>query len=393
MVVNSQKVWGLSAAHFMTDLYSPVIPAILPLLIINSGYTYLLAGLLVTAYNMTSSMTQPFIGLFLDRSGRGIPISSSLLMSAFFIALMGVTTNYVILFTCAILAGLGHATFHPSGLTSVGIECSDENRGRLMSYFVIGGNFGYAISPLLVGIAVGFLGLHGLILLFLPGCLMAIVVRHVLTIDIAISPYRDIPRAADRKGASLIRAVSILISASALRAWAIFAVISFLPTYLIHRHYSLVLANGLVTLMLVMGVVGQVFGGVLSDRYGRKEFTILGMLLSIPAFLIFLVTDGSVSIIAMLIFGFLLWSTFAITVAIAHELMPHSIGLASGLIMGLAVGGGGIGVAITGAIADAFTLDIALLTLPLPVASAILLFFILPYPWRLWKRAKSFEVD
>jgi FSR family fosmidomycin resistance protein-like MFS transporter len=45
----TEKVWGLSLAHFVTDLYSSVLTAILPLLVLNFGYTYLLAGLLVTA--------------------------------------------------------------------------------------------------------------------------------------------------------------------------------------------------------------------------------------------------------------------------------------------------------------------------------------------------------
>lgn len=57
-----RRVWGLSFAHFITDLYSPVLPAVIPLLTLSSGYSYLLAGLLVTVYNLTSSMTQPVIG-------------------------------------------------------------------------------------------------------------------------------------------------------------------------------------------------------------------------------------------------------------------------------------------------------------------------------------------
>jgi len=55
-------ITGLAAAHMVTDIYMPVLPAILPLLIAQNGYSYLAAGLLVTAYNITSSFTQPVIG-------------------------------------------------------------------------------------------------------------------------------------------------------------------------------------------------------------------------------------------------------------------------------------------------------------------------------------------
>jgi FSR family fosmidomycin resistance protein-like MFS transporter len=374
----STKVWGLSLAHFVTDLYSPVLTAILPLLVMNFGYTYLLAGLLVTAYNLSSSMTQPLIGWLFDTRGRGIHVSVSLLISAFFISLIGITSFYPLILLFAILAALGHASFHPSGLAQVGTECTDCNRGRLMSYFVIGGNLGYAIGPVLVGLAIGWLGLNGLVLFFLPGSIMALLVRHIL-------PSSEVPSA---QPASEVRAVTraipitILVLGASLRAWAIFASISFVPALLIQRGIDLVMATGLVTAMLLAGVVGQVIGGALSDRYGRKEYSILGMILSIPFFLLFISTKGPLSYLSLLLFGLTLWSTFAVTVAIAQEMMPRNIGLASGLVLGLAVGGGGIGVAVTGALADTTSLYGALSLLPLPILAAVVCFAVLPYPWK-----------
>jgi FSR family fosmidomycin resistance protein-like MFS transporter len=372
------KVWSLSLAHFVTDLYSPVLTAILPLLVLNFGYTYLLAGLLVTAYNITSSMTQPIIGWYFDRRGKGVHVSVSLLISAIFISLIGLTSVYPLILLFAILAALGHATFHPSGLAQVGAECTDCNRGRLMSYFVIGGNLGYAIAPLLVGMAIGWLGLTGLVLFILPGSIMAFMARRI-----APSPESIPPRETEDSGSHPeIIPIVILVMGAALRAWAIFASISYIPPLLIQRGIDLVMATGLVTAMLLAGVVGQVMGGVLSDRYGRKEYSILGMALSIPCFFVFISSEGAISYLALLMFGLTLWSTFAVTVAVAQELMPRNVGLASGLVLGLAVGGGGIGVAVTGALADTTSLDSALILLPVPILAAIVCFAILPYPWR-----------
>jgi FSR family fosmidomycin resistance protein-like MFS transporter len=373
------RVWSLSLAHFVTDLYSPVLTAILPLLVLNFGYTYLLAGLLVTAYNLTSSMTQPLIGWFFDKRGKGIHVSVSLLISAIFISLIGLTSAYPLILLYAILAALGHASFHPSGLAQVGAECTDCNRGRLMSYFVIGGNLGYAIAPLLVGLAIGWLGLSGLVLFFLPGCTMAILARRMTP----SSKYAHQPTSDENGSLPSVVPIVVLILGAALRAWAIFAAISYIPPFLIQRGIDLVMATGLVTAMLLAGVVGQVMGGVLSDRYGRKEYSILGMIVSIPFFLLFISTEGPLSYLALLLFGLSLWSTFAVTVAIAQEMMPRNIGLASGLVLGLAVGGGGLGVAVTGALADATSLNSALSLLPIPVVAAIVCFTILPYPWRL----------
>ncbi len=374
-----RTVWGLSFAHFVTDLYSPVLPALLPFLVLNQEYSYLLAGLLVTAYNLTSSTTQPIFGWFFDRTGRGIPVSSSLLLSAVFIALLGVARYYPVLLIFAILAALGHATFHPRALARVGGECNDRNRGRLMSYFVIGGNLGYAVGPLLVGAALGWMGLPGLLLFLLPGTLTALALR------ILAPPGQEPPPARTTlpvRTTISLGPVFILVLGAALRAWVIFATIAFVPSLLIEQGVPLVLANTLVTGMLLAGVVGQVVGGTLSDLYGRKEYTIAGMLLSLPFLLLFLTSEGFMAVLWLLLFGLTLWSTFAVTVAIGQEMMPHHVGLASGLVLGLAVGGGGVGVAITGAIADATSLSTALILLPLPILAAIVCFAILPYPWK-----------
>jgi FSR family fosmidomycin resistance protein-like MFS transporter len=152
--------------------------------------------------------------------------------------------------------------------------------------------------------------------------------------------------------------------------------------YLVTQGYDLVAASAIVTLMLLAGVGGQIAGGHISDRYGRKEFMVFGLACSIPAFYLFFVSSGTVAIIAILLFGFALWSTFAVAVAMSHELLPQNVGLASGIMLGLAIGFGGLGVAVNGMIADHYSLAAALGTIPIPIAGAVLLLLALPYPWK-----------
>ncbi|MFA4825273.1 MAG: MFS transporter [Methanoregula sp.] len=370
----------------VTDIYMPVLPAILPLLILNNGYSYFTAGLLITAYNVTSSFTQPVIGWLSDTKGLTINISISLLISAVFVALMGIAHNYYLIMLFAILAALGHACFHPAALSMVSRLCTSENRGRLTSYFVVGGNFGYAIGPVLAGALVWWLGLPGLLLLVLPAIVMAFALKYILPggITKACPPKAapgDTPHTVTSK-----KPFIILMIASILRAWAIFAAITFLPMYLVTQGYDLVMASMVVTLMLLAGVAGQVAGGHFSDRYGRKEFMIFGLALSIPPFCVFMLTGGILSIMGLILFGFFLWSTFAVAVAMSHELLPGNVGLASGIMLGLAIGFGGLGVAVNGIIADHYSLAAALGTIPIPIAAAILLMIALPYPWKLLRQ-------
>jgi FSR family fosmidomycin resistance protein-like MFS transporter len=113
---------------------------------------------------------------------------------------------------------------------------------------------------------------------------------------------------------------------------------------------------------------------------------IVALVCAIPAFYLFFVSSGLVAIIAILLFGFFLWSTFAVAVAMSHELLPQNVGLASGIMLGLAIGFGGLGVAVNGIIADHYSLAAALGTIPIPIVGAILLMLCLPYPWKLAKR-------
>ncbi len=385
MTSDTKSVWGLSAAHLVTDLYSPVLPAILPLLIAEQGYSFFLAGLIVTVFNLTSSMMQPLVGWLYDTRGLAVHISVTVLISATFISVIGLLNNYYLVLASVAIAALGHALFHPSALGTVSRLTRDASRGRITSYFVIGGNLGYAVGPICAGVAVGLMGLPGLVILAIPGIVMAAVLRYVLPAP----GRREVPAPSSRSERPARRAIALLVAASGLRAWAIFGSVAFLPTILTLRGIDLVTANLLVSGMLIAGVVGQLVGGTLSDRYGRKEYTLIGLVTAIPPFLVFLMTDGIVSLVAMIIFGFILWSTFAVTVAMAHEIAPGNVGLVSGLMLGLAVGVGGMGVAATGWIADATSLSVGLMTIPVAIVLAVPLFLAVPYPWKVFSRSRS----
>lgn len=65
----NQKIRGVICGHFLIDIYTPVLSLILPLLIAQMNLSYFLAGLIVTVFNVTSSVSQPFIGLYGDKTG------------------------------------------------------------------------------------------------------------------------------------------------------------------------------------------------------------------------------------------------------------------------------------------------------------------------------------
>lgn len=406
MEKNVRTILGLAASHVVNDIYSPVLPAILPLLILQNDYSYFLAGLLVTAHQLTSSFTQPIVGWLYDTDRLTIPIPVAIFFSSFFMAFIGlVTSNYILTMMFAIGAALGHAFFHPGALGLVSRLAEGEHRGKLTSLFVIGGNLGFAIGPLLVGVAVSLYGINGLYLLFIPAFLMIVTLLKVLPRNFTKTGAGDenssganaetkpalTPDAAGEaaKGKFPIKAVSYLVAGTAFRSWVIYGCIAYLPTYFTQNGMEYGLANFLTSLMLFFGVAGQFIGASLSDKYGRKEYSIFGVACAIPPFILFINTEGIISIIALMIFGYFIWTTFSVTVAMSHEMAPKGTGMVSGLILGFAVGSGGLGVAITGYIADMTNVLFGITSLMVPIIIALIFFILVPYPYKTFRVNKE----
>ncbi|MDE4907964.1 MFS transporter [Methanogenium marinum] len=410
-MTNLRPILGLSAAHAVTDIYSPVLSAILPLLILEYGYSYFLAGLIVTVWNLTSSFTQPLFGWMSDRRGFGVPVKYTILICAFFISCIGLISNYWLTLLFAACAAIGHALFHPSALSLVSRLASGPKRGRLTSFFVVGGNIGFAIGPLVAGVLVTLWGLSGLIVMIIPGICMAVILHIIIpkgsyaqpaqsaskpSVSSSVPESVPVPSSSTsaapvESGFQKYRGISILITGSAFRAWGIFGSVAFLPTYLsMVRGFDLAMANIIVSVLLVAGVVGQIIIGTLSDTYGRKELVLLFTLLAIPFFIATFTLSGPLSLICLVLFGFCLWSTFSTTVTMSHEMMPGSPGLVSGLMLGLAVGAGGMGVAVSGYLADMVGLTTAMLLITIPIAVSLIFFVCVPYPWKhTWKNRET----
>lgn len=81
-------------------------------------------------------------------------------------------------------------------------------------------------------------------------------------------------------------------------------------------------------------------------------------------------------------------STFSVTIVMAQELFPRRMATASGTIAGFAIGTGGIGVTLLGAVADRYGVPAAAHLINVLPAMGALLALGLPLPW---KQASKWE--
>jgi FSR family fosmidomycin resistance protein-like MFS transporter len=79
-----------------------------------------------------------------------------------------------------------------------------------------------------------------------------------------------------------------------------------------------------------------------------------------PTQWLFMSASGSAQTLLVGLVGILLGSTFPVTIVMAQEAWPRSVGLASALAMGLGWLPGGLGASFTGFVADQTSLATAL---------------------------------
>jgi MFS transporter, FSR family, fosmidomycin resistance protein len=159
------------------------------------------------------------------------------------------------------------------------------------------------------------------------------------------------------------------------RSWAYSGLIVFIPLLVHAQGAGPEVSARALFVFLFFGALGGMLGGHLSDRFGRQPIIAVSLLacpLLMGAAVLF---PGLLRWVFLAVAGMALLASFSVTVVLGQELLPRHVGLASGLTLGLAFGTGGVGVALSGLLADALGLrtSIAILMLLPGVAGALAL--------------------
>jgi FSR family fosmidomycin resistance protein-like MFS transporter len=152
-------------------------------------------------------------------------------------------------------------------------------------------------------------------------------------------------------------AILWLILVVALRSWAQLGFTTFIPFYYVDYLKADPHSVGIpLFVFLGVGAIGTIIGGPLADRWGARRFMLWAFLAATPLGIFFLLTRGVVALVFLGLFGGVLVSTFTISVVLGQNYLPGNTGLASGLIVGFAIGTGGVAVTLLGWVADHFGL-------------------------------------
>ena len=384
-LLKNVTLWSLTLGHFSVDMLAGTMPIVVGLYLKDTLHLDLSQiGLLLGAYKLTSSLTQPIFGYLSDRYGGRWFAVGGLLWLSILQGLVGFMPTFGSATFISALAGLGSAAFHPQGASGANIAAG-ERKTAGVAMFMLGGNSGFAVGPILAAAVMSWYGVRGTALLALIG-LLIVPLLYFLTGQAQAAP------SADKKPANWkielnplfsTTAIVALIAVMSLRAWSQESFSSFLPQFFVElAHFSKTEASMLASLMLLALAGGTVTSGILSDRVGGARVMLVSMLISAPLMAaMFLLGDWRAFYVAPFL-GFVSGAAWPPMLVMAQSLFPKHAGVGSGVALGFVFAMGGLGLQLTGWLAEPRHLGLytAMLSLSIiPLATAALV-FLLPKP-------------
>jgi FSR family fosmidomycin resistance protein-like MFS transporter len=353
----------LAISHLGNDLNQGAIPALLPFLVVERNLSYVAASGIVLAATVISSFLQPTLGYYSDR--RPIPWLMPLgaLVGGLGLALAGVAPTYWLIIATVLCSGAGVAAFHPESYRFANYV-SGRQRASGMSIFTVGGVAGFALGPMLVNAVVLPFGLAGTLLLALPAFVVTLVLMRELPRLAAFRPAAGAQHTSATSPPDRWRAFLRLVAMIVLYAAFSFGLLTFVPLYLITvRGMAIAQAKMAITVMSIAGASGSLMIGYLADRFGRKRLLVAALAIMAPLTWLFMLTNSWWGFVYLAVIGALGSASFTIAVVMGQEYMAKSIGVASGITTGLAIGLGGASAPLFGLMADQFGVTAVLYSL------------------------------
>jgi len=376
---NTKLIALLSVGHFVVDLNQGSLPALLPVLKSAHQLSYAAVAMIVLAANVASSIVQPVFGYFADQTARRWMLPASVLLTGAAFAALGLVPGYAAILALVVAMGLGVAAYHPEAYKTA-TNVAGERKATALSWFSLGGNVGVALGPPVITALVTVAGLMGSLGLLVPTLIASLLLLAVLP-SFSQSAAPRAAAAAAARGVNMPYAMAVLILVVTIRSWTTLGFTTFVPFYYIDiLGADPRLVGPLLFVFLGAGAVGTVIAGPFADRWGPRAFMQWVLLAALPFGALFLLTRGVLAFVMLGIFGALLTSSFTVSVVLGQAYLPRSAGMASGLIVGFAIGAGGLGVTALGWVADRYGLPAALWISALTPLLAVVATRFLPAP-------------
>lgn len=349
---------ALSLSHMLNDTMQALLPAIYPVLKHDYVLSFTQIGLITVAFQVSSSLLQPLVGFYTDRSPKPYSLPAGMGLTLCGLLLLSSADSFHAILVAAAFVGSGSAIFHPEASRLAHLAAGSRH-GFAQSIFQVGGNFGSSLGPLLAAWIIVPKGQGAIAWFSLIACVGIVVLAAVGRWYAAhlnerrrtkpVPPVRKFDLSRRRTAFALGVLVVLIIS----KFFYMVSLTNYYTFYLI-RHFGVSVQESQIYLFLFLfaTAVGTIAGGRLGDHFGRKA-VIWGAILGVAPFSLALPHVGLAFTVVLSMFaGMILASAFSTILVFAQELVPGRVGLVAGLFFGFAFGISGVASAALGRLAD-----------------------------------------
>lgn len=324
---NALGQWGggtslfFGYTHLSHDMTTGLLIALLPFIRQDMDLNYFQAGLLVSAYSVTSGFSQIFGGWVADRlKRRWVTIMMGLLgvgVSGFAAGLM---PSYYTLLASMVFMGIFAGFYHPSAVPALS-SLFEDRRGKAIGLHMIGGSIGFGIGPFIgTAIAAAWNWHMAFTILCLPaliaGLWVALWLRKIepappgtegsITVHSAGKPVTVKGGTALKQ---VFRSVGLLVILVVIVTFTSGSLLPFLPLYLVdHVGLSTTMAAVWTSVVRASGIVGSLLGGWLSDRWGNKRTVLVSLVAIGPVMLLFTTVNYFAALAVVMMAIGILWT-------------------------------------------------------------------------------------
>lgn len=356
-------LFAMGFCHLLNDMVQSVVPALYPLLKDNFGFTFAQIGIITLVYQLTSSIFQPFVGLYADTHPKPYSLAAGMCFTLAGLLTLAYASGFLTILAAVSIIGCGSAIFHPEASRVVQLG-SGGKKSLAQAIFQVGGNGGSALGPLLAALIVLPYGQHAVGWLALAAMLASFIL-------VRVGAWYSLFLAKKKEHKTNARTVSTGLPARTVHAALAILVLmlfskyffnacmtSYFTFYLIDK-FEVPVGQSQICLFAYLAAfaLGTLAGGFLGDRYGRKYIILFSILGAAPFTLAMPYMNLGWTIFMAVMSGFVIASAFSAILVYATDLMPDKLGMISGMFFGMMFGLGGIGSAFFGWLADLTSIE------------------------------------
>ncbi len=261
---------AISTAHWVSHFHMFVLPMLFPFLKQQLGVGYIELGFALTAFAVTSALTQAPIGYLADHIGARKVLLIGLTIGGLALILLGLHLSYPFLIASAVLLGLANSVYHPADYAILSAHMDEARMGRAFSVHTFAGFLGSAVAPAIVATLVATTGGHGA--LIVAGAVGPLVALLLLVVGIPDASAADrhvngaqAPQQNVITPTLIVLTIFFMLLGLSNAGIGTFGVVALMSGY----DVSFSAANIALTAFLGASAVGVLAGGFLADHTQR----------------------------------------------------------------------------------------------------------------------------